>query len=152
MQTEINKIYSEAQISAELLRLETKYQSMENLHQKVLIEKCSNPQEVDDYMIWRALNEEEVKISEKIVLKTLDIYLMMSPKRMEILDYLTTHSINSIKILAKELKRNYKNVYDDVKAMEEFGLVELVNEGRNKRPVTKIDTIKMVPDKKTGIA
>lgn len=152
MQTEINKIYSEQQINAELLRLETKYQSIENLHQKLQIEKCANPEQVDDYMVWKALSDETVTISEKIILKTLDIYLMMSPKRMEILDYLTTHSINSIKILAKELKRNYKNVYDDVKAMEEFGLVELINDGRNKRPVTKIDTIRMMPDKKTGLA
>ncbi len=152
MQTEINKIYSDHQIKAEISRLEAKYTSLESLQQKLQIEKCSNPQQVDDFMVWKALCEEEVSISEKIVLKTLDIYLMMSPKRMEILDYLTNHSINSIKILAKELKRNYKNVYDDVKAMEEFGLVELVNDGRNKRPVTKIDTIKMVPDKKIGIA
>ena len=152
MQTEINKIYSDHQIKAEISRLEAKYTSLESLQQKLQIEKCSNPQQVDDFMVWKALCEEEVSITEKIVLKTLDIYLMMSPKRMEILDYLTNHSINSIKILAKELKRNYKNVYDDVKAMEEFGLVELVNDGRNKRPVTKIDTIKMVPDKKIGIA
>jgi predicted transcriptional regulator len=152
VQTEIIKIYSNQQISAELKRLEEKYDSIDNIQQKLQIEKCSNPDLVDDYMVWKALLEEEVAISEKIVLKTLDIYSMMSPKRMEILDYLTAHSINSIKLLAQELKRNYKNVYDDVKAMEEFGLIELVNDGRNKRPVTKINTIKMVPDKKAGVA
>jgi predicted transcriptional regulator len=152
VQTEIIKIYSDQQITAELKGLEDKYESIDSLHQKLQIEKCSNPDLVDDYMVWKALKEEEVVISEKIVLKTLDIYSMMSPKRMEILDYLTAHSINSIKLLAQELKRNYKNVYDDVKAMEEFGLVELVNDGRNKRPVTKINTIKMVPDKKAGVA
>jgi hypothetical protein len=152
VQTEIIKIYSDQQITAEMKRLVEKYGSIDNLHQKLQIEKCANPDLVDDYMVWKALLEEEVAISEKIVLKTLDIYSMMSPKRMEILDYLTAHSINSIKILATELKRNYKNVYDDVKAMEEFGLIELVNDGRNKRPVTKINTIKMVPDKKAGVA
>lgn len=152
MQTEIMKIYTKQQINAELKGLKAKYQSIDNLHQKVQIEKCSNPDLVDDYMIWKALAEEEVDISEKIVLKTLDIYSMMSPKRMEILDYLTAHSTNSIKLLAHELKRNYKNVYDDIKAMEEFGLIELINDGRNKRPVTKIDAIKMVPDKKIGMA
>ncbi len=151
MQTEILKIYSEQQITAELKGLEQKYESIDNLHQKLQIEKCANPDLVDEYMVWKALLEEEAAISEKIVLKTLDIYSMMSPKRMEILDYLTAHSINSIKLLAQELKRNYKNVYDDVKAMEEFGLIELVNDGRNKRPVTKINAIRMVPDKKVGV-
>jgi predicted transcriptional regulator len=114
------------------------------------VEKCRNPEYVDDYMVWKALDEEDLIYTEKIVLKSLDIYLMISPKRMELLDYLATHSIDSIKVLAKELKRDYKNVYDDIRAMEKFDLIELIDDGRNKRPVTKINTIVMVPDKKTA--
>lgn len=150
MHTEILKTYSKEQIDAEFKRLVSKYQSIDNLHQKIQVEKCRNPEQIDDYMIWRSLEEEDLNITEKIVLKSLDIYLMLSPKRMELLDYLSTHSIDSIKILAKELKRNYKNVYDDIRAMEKFDLIELVDDGRNKRPVTKINTIVMVPDKKIG--
>jgi hypothetical protein len=150
MHTEILKTYTKDQIDAEYKRLESKYQSIDNLNQKIQVEKCGNPELVDDYMIWRSLDEEDLYITEKIVLKSLDIYLMLSPKRMELLDYLSTHSIDSIKILAKELKRNYKNVYDDIRAMEKFDLIELVDDGRNKRPVTKINTIVMVPDKKIG--
>jgi predicted transcriptional regulator len=150
MHTEILKTYTKDQIAAEFKRLESKYQSIDNLNQKIQVEKCGNPEQVDDYMIWKSLDEEDLNITEKIVLKSLDIYLMLSPKRMELLDYLSTHSIDSIKILAKELKRNYKNVYDDIRAMEKFDLIELVDDGRNKRPVTKINTIVMVPDKKIG--
>jgi predicted transcriptional regulator len=150
MHTEILKTYTKEQIDAEFKRLESKYQSIDNLHQKIQVEKCRDPEQVDDYMTWKSLDEEDLNITEKIVLKSLDIYLMLSPKRMELLDYLSTHSIDSIKILAKELKRNYKNVYDDIRAMEKFDLIELVDDGRNKRPVTKINTIVMVPDKKIG--
>lgn len=150
MHTEILKTYTKEQIESEFKRLESIYQSIDNLHQKIQVEKCRNPEQVDDYMIWKSLDEEDLNITEKIVLKSLDIYLMLSPKRMELLDYLSTHSIDSIKILAKELKRNYKNVYDDIRAMEKFDLIELVDDGRNKRPVTKINTIVMVPDKKIG--
>jgi predicted transcriptional regulator len=145
------KSYTNEQIEAEKHTLASKYGSIDALHQRLQVEKCRNPEQVDDYMIWQALKEDDVKVTEKIVLKNLDIYLMMSPKRMELLDYLAKHSIKSIKILAKELKRDYKNVYDDIKAMEKFELVELVNEGKNKRPVTKIDSIMMVPDKKIGL-
>ncbi|UCG71036.1 MAG: hypothetical protein JSV09_08580, partial [Thermoplasmata archaeon] len=112
--------------------------------------KCRNPEYVDDYMVWKALNEEDARLTEKIVLKTLGIYEMVSPKRMEILDYLSSHTTKSIKTLAGELKRNYKNVYDDIKALEKFDLVELMDDGRNKRPITKIDSITVMPDKKTG--
>ena len=148
MHTEILKSYSNEQIMAEKRRLEKKYDSIENLHQKFTINKCRNPELVDDYMLWKALNEEDAKLTEKIVLKSLGIYGMMSPKRMEILDYLTSHETKSIKTLASELKRNYKNVYDDIKALEMFGLVELIDDGKNKRPVTRIDSIIVMPDKK----
>ncbi len=149
MQTEILKSYSNEQIEAEKRRLERKYGSFENLHQKFQVIRCGNPEYVDDYMVWKALSEEEASIKEKIVLKTLDIYQMMSPKRMEIIDYLSSHSSKSIKTLAIELKRDYKNVYDDVKALERFGLVEFIIEGKNKRPITKIELISVQPDKKS---
>ena len=150
MQTEILKSYSSEQIKTEKNRLEKKYDSIETLHQKFSVNKCRNPDYVDDYMIWKALSEENVRLTEKIVLKNLGIYQMVSPRRMEILDYLSSHSTKSIKTLASELKRNYKNVYDDIKALVKFDLVELVDEGKNKRPVTKIESITVMPDKKTG--
>ena len=150
MHTEILKSYSSEQIKAEKSRLERKYNSIENLHQKFAVNKCRNPEYVDDYMVWKALNEENARLTEKIVLKTLEIYEMVSPKRMEILDYLSSHTTKSIKTLAGELKRNYKNVYDDIKALEKYDLVELMDDGRNKRPITKIDSITVMPDKKTG--
>lgn len=149
MQTEILKSYSRDQIKAEKLRLEKKYGSFENLRQKFSVDKCHNPEFVDDYMILKTLNEEGAKLTERVVLKNLGIYQMMSPKRMEILDYLSSQGTESIKTLAIELKRNYKNVYDDVKALVKFGLVELIRDGRNKRPITKIDSIIVMPDRKT---
>ena len=150
MQTEILKSYSKEQIKFEKTRLEKKYDSIENLHQKFSVNKCSNPDYVDDYMIWQALNEDDTKLTEKIVLRNTSIYQMMSPRRMEILDYLSSHNTKSIKTLAGELKRNYKNVYDDIKALVKFDLIELINDGKNKRPVTKIETITIMPDKKVG--
>lgn len=150
MQTEIFKTYTKEQINAEKRRLESKYDSFDSLQQKFSVQKCGNPEFVDDYMVLKALDDEEITFTEKIVLKNLDIYQMVSEKRMEILDYLSTHDIKSLKNLANELKRNYKNVYDDVKALEKFGLVELIPDGRNKRPITKIDSIIVMPDKKVG--
>ncbi len=150
MLTEIFKSYTKEQVKVERHRLESKYESIESLHQKFSVQKCRNPQFVDDYMVWKALSEENISITEKIILKNLDIYQMLSQKRMEILDYLSSHDTKSLKTLAQELKRNYKNVYDDIKALAKFDLVELIDEGRNKRPITKLDSISMVPDKKTG--
>jgi predicted transcriptional regulator len=148
MQTEILKTYSNEQITAEKRSFEEKYGSIENLHQKFAVGKCQNPEFVDDYMVWKAISEEEARFTERVVLKNLDIYQMMSPKRMEILDYLSSHSTESIKTLAIELKRDYKNVYDDIMALKKFGLIELLVEGKNKRPTTRIERIVVQPDRK----
>ena len=46
----------------------------------------------------------------------------------------------SINALAKLLKRNYKNVHDDVKALESIGLIERGEDGRYSVPWDEINT------------
>jgi hypothetical protein len=148
MKVEIYKSIREGQLETEIKRLEKKYGSFDNLRQKYSVIKCRRPEYADDYMIWKTIRSEDVRIQERVTLKTFDIYRVITPKRMELLDYLQTHRPESIKILAQELRRNYKNTYDDVKALETYGLVELLHEGKNKKPVTFIDKIDISPTKR----
>ncbi len=46
----------------------------------------------------------------------------------------------SIKALARLLKRNYKNVHDDVKALEEIGLIERRENGLYSVPWDELQT------------
>ncbi|MEI6703114.1 MAG: hypothetical protein WCL71_06205 [Deltaproteobacteria bacterium] len=48
----------------------------------------------------------------------------ITPKRFELLDNLHHNGASSIRGLAKLLNRHYKNVFDDVKLLEQIGLVE----------------------------
>lgn len=48
----------------------------------------------------------------------------ITPKRFELLDGLHHNGSMSIRALAKLLNRHYKNVHDDVKLLEQIGLVE----------------------------
>ena len=48
----------------------------------------------------------------------------ITPRRYELLERLHRSGALSIRALAKLLQRNYKNVYDDVKLLEQIGLVE----------------------------
>jgi predicted transcriptional regulator len=48
----------------------------------------------------------------------------ITPKRFELLDNLHHHGASSVRGLAKLLNRHYKNVFDDVKLLEQIGLVE----------------------------
>lgn len=48
----------------------------------------------------------------------------ITPKRFILLDALHKSNAMTIYALAKMLKRHYKNVHDDVKALESIGLIE----------------------------
>jgi predicted transcriptional regulator len=48
---------------------------------------------------------------------------VMSDKRHELLRHLRKHPAASVSALARELKRDYKRVYEDVAALERAGLI-----------------------------
>jgi len=48
----------------------------------------------------------------------------ITPRRYDLLDKLHRQGPMSIRGLAKLLQRHYKNVYDDVKLLEQIGLIE----------------------------
>lgn len=52
----------------------------------------------------------------------------LSPRRLDLLRHVRTHGAASTRALAGALRRDYKNVHQDVQVLEEAGL--LVREGR----------------------
>ena len=52
----------------------------------------------------------------------------LSPRRLELLKHVHRHGAESVKELAEQLKRDYKNVHQDVTVLENAGL--LVRDGR----------------------
>ncbi len=53
----------------------------------------------------------------------------ITPKRIDLLEELHRNGAISIRALAKLLNRSYKNVFDDVKLLEQAGLVEKAENG-----------------------
>lgn len=70
--------------------------------------------------------------------KTLLRYI--TPKRLVLLETLHHAGAMSVNALAKLLKRSYKNVYDDVKALEFAGLIERDEQNRVCVPWNEIET------------
>jgi predicted transcriptional regulator len=58
---------------------------------------------------------------------------LLSNEKARILDAIKTQKPVSIYDLAKKLNRGFKSVNDDIKLLERFGFVELVEEKTNKR-------------------
>lgn len=63
----------------------------------------------------------------------------LTPKRFELLAELRRLGHTSINALAKHLHCQYRNVFDDVKAMERLGLVEKDKSGHFYVPWDEID-------------
>jgi predicted transcriptional regulator len=161
MQTRL--LFSDSAKNLEIVKknLAKKYQNPEELFIELQRDRCSNPDKVDEYMLWHNLitHEKEhsqvesevitstnvpVMFKEEIILHTTDFYQVFTPRRMELLEYIHTHDPSSVKTLAEETGRDYKNVYDDVLALSRAQLLELIREGKNKRPVSRLTGIEIL--------
>ena len=53
------------------------------------------------------------------------LHATLTEKRMELLEYVAVNEVPSIRQLAGQLGRDYRNVYDDVQRLAELGLIEI---------------------------
>ena len=68
--------------------------------------------------------QEIIQAKECLTFKDLEILLkILTPKRFELLKFLRNQGATSIRNLSKLLKRDYSNVYSDVKQLEFYGLI-----------------------------
>ena len=164
MQTRL--IFSNSAKNLDVIRkqLARKYQSIEELFIEIQRNHCSDPDKVDDYMLWHTLIAYDKELAkqdsglqsqlspsspppihfiEEIILHTTDFYAVPTPRRMEILEYINKHNPSSVKNLAAETNRDYKNVYDDVSALKKAQVLEFLFEGKNKRPVSRLTGIEI---------
>ncbi|WP_455391682.1 HVO_A0114 family putative DNA-binding protein [[Eubacterium] cellulosolvens] len=143
-------------------QLKNKYKSTEELFAEVQKYHCNAPELVDDYMLWQVLQAQEkqlqyldnsivppqaaINFKHEIVYHTADFYQVLTPRRMELLEYISNKNPKSVKSLAAELQRDYKNVYDDLLALQRYQLIDFIREGKNKRPVARLTGIEVVFD------
>jgi predicted transcriptional regulator len=64
---------------------------------------------------------------------------VLTPKRLALLRSLRQHGPLSVRTLAKQLERDYKNVHGDARALEEVGLIDRTKEGLLVAPWDVID-------------
>lgn len=133
MKISVVKKRKQSEIKDLMEKWKDKYGSMDSLHQKVMISKCSSPSKMNDYILWEYLKS-GAKLQETAVFETAEVFDFLSPRRAELLEYLGNNEVSSIRELSNKLKRNYKNVYDDLKALSKYELVELQEKGRALKP------------------
>ncbi len=145
MKIKIFKRRKPTDIEYMLASLAKKYGSMNSLQQRVQISKCESPEQMADYIIWRNLSQ-GAEFQDTVVVRDSDIFEVMTPKRMELLEHLMKNDVASIRALAAALHRNYKNTYDDLRALSRYDLVDLDPHGRSLRPAAPARSIEIVID------
>ena len=143
MRVEVAREVGTEDVVREVSVLEGRHESFEALRQRVFVERCNDPGAADDYVVWRALREEGSTLEEHTVFDTPDVFRALTPRRIELLEYLHGNEVPSIKDLAAKLRRDYKNTYDDLAALEGWGLVSLAREGKNQRPVSRVTSLRV---------
>lgn len=66
------------------------------------------------------------------------LHAALTEKRMGLLEYVATNEVPSIRQLASQLGRDYRNVYDDVQRLVQLGLIE-IEAGALSVPYDEID-------------
>ncbi|MFH1179407.1 MAG: HTH domain-containing protein [Candidatus Bathyarchaeota archaeon] len=130
------------QVQTRMAILREKYGSLSHLHEEFTKGRMP-PGIFDDYIHWTNMDhalrayqegedfeylaEEELILSEKE-------YMLLTPRRLELLAYLGVEPVSSINDLAEKLERDVKNVYQDLKTLERLGFILLRREGRSLIP------------------
>jgi len=143
MRVEVAREVGTEDVVREVSVLEGRHESFEALRQRVFVERCNDPGAADDYVVWRALREEGSTLEERTVFDTPDVFRALTPRRIELLEYLHGNEVPSIKDLAAKLRRDYKNTYDDLAALKAWGLVAVLREGKNQRPVSHVTSLRV---------
>lgn len=68
---------------------------------------------------------------------------VLSPERIRLLKTVIREKPQSLNILAKQLNRKYANVFNDIKKLEEFGLISLHEEKNKTEPSVNYENIQI---------
>ena len=140
------------EVQARILAYREKHGSLSLLHDE-FIKGRMPPGLFQEYVDWTSMEhairayqegedfeylaEEELNLSD-------DDFRKLTPKRLEILNQLTEGRVGSINELAELAGRDVKNVYGDLKALEELGFVALNREGRSMVPELLVYEITLI--------
>ena len=82
-------------------------------------------------------HEEDFLVMEK----QMRSFEMLTEKRMQVIRTIMHKHPGSIRELAEFLRRDVKNVFDDLNILNKMGVIKFIRIGRKKRPVVKRKTI-----------
>jgi len=90
----------------------------------------------------RALAGETVEKEEYIAVSSVEeLNKLLSPKRIQLLNFLKRNKVNSVRELSEKIGRDYKNVYTDLKLFEKLGIIKFEKVNGNLVPKVLYDEL-----------
>jgi len=140
------------EVNTRLRDLQDKYNTtFENFQER--LDRWDNQELFKDYIDWSTMThaieayregedfdcslEEEGPVAAEVL-------TVLTPKRLELLYEIPKHPMKSINDLADKLARNVKNVYNDLRTLEEHGFLVLKRTGRNVVPELLVEEIAFI--------
>ena len=127
------------EIEDELRQLERSQGVTFDEFEESFLESNGDVQSVDTYFRWATVvhayrgymesGELDCLVEELHDLDS-DKLKAFTPKRLELLHNLSNLRVESINDLARKVRRNVKNVYHDLKALQKLGLIHLTRKGK----------------------
>jgi predicted transcriptional regulator len=143
MRVELVKYFTVEDIVTEVRRLSLAYGSLDALAQKAAVAKCNTPMLQDELQLWRTIQGQHVEMRSSVIYDGTEKVANLTPMRMDLLESIKKLRPKSVRELAQSIKRDYKNVYEDMQALVDAGLVEIIVEGRKSRPVCVADEVRL---------
>lgn len=98
---------------------------------------------IDAINVIKKMSEQMDELSKSMIIDPFsdDFFEVFTKKRMELMKDIIDNEPNSIRELASSVERDIKNVFEDLKLLHGFNLIEFEKEGKCKKPVVKSRTI-----------
>ena len=108
----------------------------------VTVDTPTDRADLDDRLAAIDAGEEVEQADATLAVESLETFgQIFRPTNLRLLASITTHEPESLRELARIVDRNPPDVLDNINELETYGLIELVEEGRSKRPVVWYDEI-----------
>ena len=142
MDWKVVKSISLMQVQKRVDTLTEKYGSLSLMHEEFAKGRMP-PGVFDEYIEWTSMDhalrayqegEDFEYLAEEEMLLDSKQYEKLTPRRLELLDFLGKGLYRSINELADVVGRDVKNVYTDLKILEELGFIALTPDGRRLVP------------------
>ena len=89
---------------------------------------------IDAFNVIKKMSEQMDELSKSMIINPFsdDFFEVFTKKRMELMKDIIDNEPNSIRELASSVERDIKNVFEDLKLLHGFNLIEFEKEGKLK--------------------